>query len=226
MISLITRNSVTPSNLATGSCHCMIDEAMCACRHVVGSSWTRSTGCALKFERVQVKWLAAGTSGWLLVLSCMWSFLSLFPFFFCIIMWCVLKECSWDKHDETPNILISKQAKSKGLHSGFTPRSSEPNTHTNVGIVALSWLLVSHGNVGVSYSTVPIAASRTGSVIPMLNYLAISGVYANASSCIHVLNTIDRCPLHLGVYAHRDDALQLLPRCRCFMQQISKHFCQ
>jgi len=85
-------------------------------------------------------------------------------------------------------ILISKQEKSKGLHSGFTPRSSEPNTHTNVGIVALSWLLVSHRNVGVSYSTVPIAASRTGSVIPpTLNYLAISGVYANASSCIHVL---------------------------------------
>ena len=89
-------------------------------------------------------------------------------------------------------ILISKQEKSKGLHSGFTPRSSPLNqTRTLMldnRIVALSWLLVSHRNVGASYSTVPIAASRTGSVIPpMLNYLAISGVYANASSCIHVL---------------------------------------
>jgi hypothetical protein len=36
-----------PEEPTTGYVLCMIDEAMCAYVHLVGSSWTRSTGCGL-----------------------------------------------------------------------------------------------------------------------------------------------------------------------------------
>jgi len=78
----------------------------------------------------------------------------------------VLKEYSWDKHDETPNINI-KTSEEGRLHSGFTPRSSPLNQTRTLTldnrIVALSWLLASHRNVGVSYSTVPVAYRQRGS---------------------------------------------------------------
>ena len=88
-------------------------------------------------------------------------------------------------------------------------------------IVALSWLLVSHRNVDVSYSTVPVTASRRGCVIPMLNYLTkISGVYANASCAKYAWQVLIYLAIS-GVYGNashhvlntrRDEAHQLLPR--------------